>query len=50
MVLFSKQENIELEISAHENSEVVEDNKIKNKKNLIHTSKMNTSGYSNIKK
>ena len=44
---------IELElkyVSMHENSEVVEDNKIKNKKNLIHTSKMNTSGYSNMKK
>ena len=27
--LFSKQENIELEISVHENSEVAEDNKIK---------------------
>ena len=26
---FSKQENIELEISVHENSEVAEDNKIK---------------------
>ena len=42
---------IELElkyVSMHENSEVVEDNKIK--KHLIHTSKMNTSGYSNMKK
>ena len=48
MVLFSKQENIELEISVHENSEVAEDNKIKS--HLIHTSKMNTSGYSNMKK
>ena len=42
---------IELELkylSMLENSQVVEDNQ--KKKNLIHTSKMNTSGYSNMKK
>ena len=42
---------IELELkylSMLENSQVVEDNQ--KKKNLIHTSKMNTSGNSNMKK